>query len=118
MGVKREYAVMNAPKGNGVPLIVERVVLSLSKLLSGFLSTLSLDLCLFFLRSILLTLLCAGNSTEFKMHGYASFILNYDRGVYGQTKGASSLSLAKKKKTRISSNSKKKGLKLKICFNF
>lgn len=78
-------AVMNASWGNGVPLIVQRVVPSLGLSRPFFPLVLLFSAASFHL-SLSLPPLSSRLSlqrrrqvrTEFKMHGYASFILNYE----------------------------------------
>lgn len=68
-------AVMNASWGNGVPLIVQRVVPPLRPSHSFF----CMFCCSFCGFASLLSLQRRRRvRTEFKMHGYASFILNYE----------------------------------------
>lgn len=78
---------MNASWGNGVPLIVQRVVppLRLSRFFSPSLSRRSFPQ----LHSVSLSLSLRLSlqrrrrvRSEFKMHGYASFILNYELGPF------------------------------------
>jgi len=76
---------MNASWGNGVPLIVQRVVPSLRLSRPFFAFVLLLSAASFYLSSSLSLSHSLRFSqrrrrvrTEFKMHGYASFILNYE----------------------------------------
>jgi len=71
---------MNASWGNGVPLIVQRVVPPPRPFHSFFCAPAALSAASFlsFLSSRLSLQRRRRVRTEFKMHGYASFILNYE----------------------------------------